>query len=120
VTLAPLRGFRLAAAGSAISATVIALGGNWLYARDPGFPATRAALVLGVLLVASIFLFSYAMVPLLVRLVLQAQARLVPGARPLIQRLRQRERVIWYLGWGVCTLGLLLALGALLRNWGVW
>lgn len=105
----------ITSAVSGVGAVAIAVLGNWLYDRDPGFPGTRTALFMGVVLVLALIVFSYSVVPLLVRALIEAQARLGSPERPLVQRVRQSERAIRQVAWALWTLVLLMVVLGILR-----
>jgi ABC-type Fe3+ transport system permease subunit len=70
---------------------------------------------MGVVLVLALVVFSYSVVPLLVRALIDAQAKLTSQERPLVQRVRQSEGTIRLAAWALWTLVLLVVvLGILL------
>jgi hypothetical protein len=105
-----------ASAISGLGAVAVAVGGNWLYDRDPSFPGTRMALFMGVTLVLALVVFSYSVVPLLVRAVIEAQAKLTSPDRPLVLRMREREPTIRLVAWAFWTLVVLTAMLGILRD----
>lgn len=111
-----IRRWAMVSAISGLGAVAVAGLGNWLYDHDPQFPGTRTALLMGVVLVLALVVFSYSVVPLLVRALIEAQARLTSRERPLVQRVRQSERTIRLAAWALWTLILLLVLLGVLRS----
>jgi len=111
-----IRRWAIVSAISGLGAVAVAGLGNWLYDHDPQFPGTRTALLMGVVLVLALVVFSYSVVPLLVRALIEAQARLTSQERPLVQRVRQSERTIRLAAWALWTLILLLVLLGVLRS----
>jgi|GEM_PF-1864262 len=111
-----IRRWAIVSAISGLGAVAVAGLGNWLYDHDPQFPGTRTALLMGVVLVLALVVFSYSVVPLLVRALIEAQARLTSRERPLVQRVRQSERTIRLAAWALWTLILLLVLLGVLRS----
>jgi hypothetical protein len=110
-----IRPWAIVSAISGLGAVAVAGLGNWLYDRDPQFPGTRTALLMGVVLVLALVVFSYSVVPLLVRALIDAQAKLTSQERPLAQRVRQSEGTIRLAAWALWTLVLLVVvLGILL------
>ena len=105
----------IASAISGVGAVAVAVLGNWLYDRDPQFPDTRMAIFMGVVLVLALIVFSYSVVPLLVRALIEAQAKLGSPERPLVQRVRQSERAIRQVAWALWTLVLLMLVLGILR-----
>jgi len=110
-----IHGWAIVSATSGVGAVAVAVLGNWLYDRDPQFPGTRMALFMGVVLILALIVFSYSVVPLLVRALIEVQARLASPERPLVQRVRQSEGAIRQVAWVVWTLVLLMMVLGILR-----
>lgn len=111
-----VRRWVIASAISGPGAVAVALGGNWLYDRDPSFPGSRTALFMGVALVLALVVFSYSVVPLLVRALIEAQAKLSSPDRTLVRRMREREPTIRLVAWAVWTLVVLTTMLGILRD----
>jgi hypothetical protein len=105
-----------ASAISGLGAVAVALGGNWLYDRDPSFSGTRTALFMGVTLVLALVVFSYSVIPLLVRALIEVQAKLTSPDRPLVHRMREREPTIRLVAWAFWTLVVLTTMLGILRD----
>ena len=115
VTSLEIRRWTIAAAISGSGAVAVALLGNWLYDHDPEFPGTQTALFMGAILVLALVIFSFCLVPLLVRALIEARAKVSRDPR-LGGGLRESEGAIRLGVWAVWTLAVIIVLLGVLRG----
>ena len=110
----PIRLFQVALGVSFATLILSAVAGNVIQARWPALlPAARY--ILGAVLVLSLVVFIYSVVPVAIDGFVRAQVRIGNERHPLVRFLRQEPWKAWVVVWVIWTLGLLMGLPYLIR-----
>ena len=104
-----IRSFQIAALLGLVGLIGSGVTGNVIYARNPYFPITPEAKLLGAVLILSLAAFLVAIVPVLLRLFLRAQQKLGNQDQSMIRWLAENERKVWWLVWGMWAVGGVIA-----------
>ena len=110
----PIRFFQVALGVSFATLILSVVAGNVIQARWPALlPAARS--ILGAVLVLSLVVFIYSMVPVAINGFVRAQIRLGNESHSLVRFLREEPWKAWIAVWVIWTVGLLIGLPFLIR-----
>ena len=112
-----IKPFLIAAGAGLIGLIVSAMAGNAIYGSNPTGPVRTGQIALGVAFFGSLLAMVYSAVPLLIRAFVLGQIKIGNGEVSMVRWLTANERVIWFVVWGIWTLGLLISLPFAIKEW---